>query len=64
MHLSDGFAVGVVKGPRRMRLLVLKLVLSLRGFEIGLETRRLSVARRRRLHHTVGRTDHGVVVVD
>lgn len=45
-HLSDSFAIRVVKETRRVSLLVLKLVPSLRGLEIGLKARRLSVARR------------------
>lgn len=45
-HLSDSFAMRVVKETRRVSFLVVKLVPSLRGLEIGLKARRLSVARR------------------
>lgn len=38
-YLSDGFAMSVVKETRRVGFLVVKLVPSLWGLEIGLETR-------------------------
>ena len=45
--LSDGLAMGVVKKARGVSLLVVKLVASLRSFEVGLEARQLCVVRRR-----------------
>ena len=44
-HLSDGFAMGVVEKARRVSLLIVKLISTFWGFEIGLQTRRLSVPR-------------------
>lgn len=42
-NLSNGFAMSVMKKTRRVSFLVLKLISAFRGFEIGLETRRLCV---------------------
>lgn len=42
-YLSNGFAMAVVKKTSRMGLLIVKFVTTLGGFEVGLETRGLSV---------------------
>lgn len=68
LYLSDGLALDVVHQAGGVALLVVELVASLGGLEIGLEPGRRGVTagrcggggrRRRRRHHAVGCVDHG-----